>query len=78
MPYKLMKKAGKLQLMKGSQVLAKDTTPARAKKQMAAIEISEKKRTPKKEKKEHRELHQYKMDMGGKHHPAMATKYLMG
>lgn len=75
MPYKLMKKAGKLQLMKGSQVLAKDTTPARAKKQMAAIEISENKRTPKKEKKE---LHQYKKDMGGKHHPAMAIKYLMG
>ena len=76
MPYKLMKKAGKLQLMKGSQVLAKDTTPARAKKQMAAIEISEMKRKPKKEKRQHKEKNEYKKDLG-KHHPALAIKYLM-
>ena len=68
-----MKKGGKLQLKKGAMVLAKDTTPARAKKQMAAIEISEKKRTPKKEMKER---HQYMKDMGS-HHPAMAKKHLM-
>jgi hypothetical protein len=76
MPYKLKKVAGKLQLMKGSQVLAKNTTPERARKQISAIEISEKKRTPKKEKKEHKEMNEYKRNLG-KHHPALATKYLM-
>lgn len=76
MPYTLMKKGGKLQLKKGAMVLAKDTTPARAKKQMAAIEISEMKRKQKKEKKEHKEKNEYKKDLG-KHHPALAIKYLM-
>ena len=42
------------------------------------VMMSEKQPKQKKEKKQHRELHQYKMDMGGKCHPAMATKYLMG
>ena len=42
------------------------------------VMMSEKQPKAKKEKKQHRELHQYKMDMGGRHHPAMATKYLMG
>lgn len=58
MPYKLKKVAGKLQLLKGKQVVAKNTTKARAKKQIAAIEISEMKRMPMREHLEYKkELH---------------------
>lgn len=67
-----MKKGGKLQLTKGGKVLAKDTTPARAKKQMAAIEISKLKRKG----KEMKERHQYAKDMGPQN-PAYSKKYLM-
>lgn len=54
MPYKLKKVAGKLQLLKGKQVVAKNTTKARAKKQIAAIEISEMKRMPMREHLEYK------------------------
>lgn len=47
--------------------------PYKMKKQILAIE---KKRTPKKEKKEHKEMNEYKRNLG-KHHPALSTKYLM-
>tara|TARA_R110000868_G_scaffold185862_2_gene427893 strand:+ start:4 stop:225 length:222 start_codon:yes stop_codon:yes gene_type:complete len=73
MPYKLVKKGGKLQLRKEGMLLAKDTTVARAHKQMAAIEISKLKRGKGGEMKER---HQYMKDMGG-HHPAYSKKYLM-
>ena len=39
--------------------------------------LGEKQPKPKKEKKEHKEKNEYKKDLG-KHHPALATKYLMG
>ena len=71
MPYKLMKKGGKLMLKKGEHVLAKDTTITRAKKQIQAIETEKHSG-----KKINKQCHK---DMGGYNyqHPAMAIKHLM-
>lgn len=54
MPYTIvpLPKKGHYMLKKGTKVLAKDTTMKMAHKQMAAIEISEMRKTPKKEKAE--------------------------
>ena len=40
MPYKLVKKDNKLQLVLKGKVIAKNTTEERARKQIAAIEIN--------------------------------------